>query len=1344
MPVATRSRTGANGKAAAPAPVDVLKSPNDKKLYRYMVLDNGLKVLLISDPEMNATPAADEGGTKAMDVDGEPGGAAAAAAAASGRAAGGGRAARAAGRKRARADADDGEESSGDLEPSDGDEDEDEEEEGEEEEGESGEEDESGSGSGDEEMESGSGEDDEGEEEEEEEGEEQEGGGRGGRRRKGGAGSGGGGGDKAPVKKAAAAMAVGVGSFSDPEDIPGLSHYLEHMLFMGSGRYPAENEYDDFLTKHGGSSNAFTDLEITNYHFEVAPPHLAGALDRFAQFFISPLCSPASLEREVLAVDSEFSQVLQDDHCRLSQIMCHTSRPGHVYNKFSWGNRKSLWEVPQAAGLDVRERLLQYYKQHYGADRSCLVVLGGESLEELGRMVGAAFADMPGGRGPAPSFQQLPPPFQGRQLVVMPAVRDSHELRITFQLPPMQRHYGSKSDAYLSHLLGHEGAGSLLSALKARGWATEIMAGIDEDGYATNSCCSLFGVDVTLTEKGLGAGPGGCGLAVAALVFAYINMLRAAGPQEWVWEEMKAMAEMRWRFQEEGDPMDTVSRLAGVLHHTDPAHVLVADYLHDTWDPEQVKQLLGCMDPDPSAPGGGAAFRLDLMTRRYEQVHAGLVTAGLGRGRGAQEAAGAGAQEKAGAQEEAAAVREETEPWFGLQVVVAQLPDSLCAEWALQPPLPELALPPRNPYLPKDFSLRCDDPDVGPEPPVQLPPGVSSLLATPPQLLLDRPGLRLWHKLDRHFRTPRAAVHWRLFSPAGHLLEEGLREDAYLADVAGLHYHTSPEGLAGMEFRVDGFSDKLPVLVRRLAGAFAELGGGSSGSSGNNSGSSGSSGSGQLVEVLAGHFEGVREALVRKYRNMNMEVGKHASYCRLFVLCSRAVHCDDILQALEALTPQDIGPAVAALLAACHVEVFVHGNLRAEAAQQLAADVVAAYGPGCTLAAEERQRDQCVVVPDAAEAAAAAAAAAAGGEVEAEADKERAASGAAAGPRGGHGAGGKEQQRGAAAGGGVGGGGGADPLDVGSVVRLMAKNTEEKNAAIEVYFQLTAGAGPTQRATLDLIDQILYEPCYDTLRTKQQLGYSVYSGTRLTSGVSGFCIQVVSARHPPAYLDACIEAFLAAMGPRLASLAPAALAEHAAALAAAKLQRDRSLVEEAGRLWEHVSSQKYDFLSRETEVAALGSITAEQVYDMFRTYLLPPSAAAVAAAAADASAGSSGSSGRRKLAVHVKPHGDVPAAGAAAAGAATNGEPMAVDGGKEDKADKGTPGKGASKGGKGKAKEEAAKEKAKGEEGEGEEAVLRLAPDGPALQEPAGLVALRNGLPLHPLLLGTAPAPLLS
>ena len=55
-------------------------------------------------------------------------------------------------------------------------------------------------------------------------------------------------------------MVVGVGSLSDPANMQGLSHYLEHMLFMGSEKFPDENDYDSFLSKNGGGSNAYTEL----------------------------------------------------------------------------------------------------------------------------------------------------------------------------------------------------------------------------------------------------------------------------------------------------------------------------------------------------------------------------------------------------------------------------------------------------------------------------------------------------------------------------------------------------------------------------------------------------------------------------------------------------------------------------------------------------------------------------------------------------------------------------------------------------------------------------------------------------------------------------------------------------------------------------------------------------------------------------------------------------------------------------------------------------------------------------------------------------------------------------
>jgi len=105
--------------------------------------------------------------------------------------------------------------------------------------------------------------------------------------------------------KAACAVDVGVGSWRDPSGFEGLAHLLEHMLFLGSKKYPDESGYRQWLGDHGGDSNAYTDSEHTNYYFSVEWSALPGALDRFAQFFVAPTLDGGMVGREMRAVHSE-------------------------------------------------------------------------------------------------------------------------------------------------------------------------------------------------------------------------------------------------------------------------------------------------------------------------------------------------------------------------------------------------------------------------------------------------------------------------------------------------------------------------------------------------------------------------------------------------------------------------------------------------------------------------------------------------------------------------------------------------------------------------------------------------------------------------------------------------------------------------------------------------------------------------------------------------------------------------------------------------------------------------------------------------------------------------------
>ena len=110
--------------------------------------------------------------------------------------------------------------------------------------------------------------------------------------------------------KSCAALDVHVGCSLDPKPLYGTAHFLEHMLFMGTEKYPSENEYAEFITNNGGYNNAFTSLVDTNYHFEVSNDAFGGALDRFAQFFLSPLLGEGQTDREMNAVDSEYNMSL--------------------------------------------------------------------------------------------------------------------------------------------------------------------------------------------------------------------------------------------------------------------------------------------------------------------------------------------------------------------------------------------------------------------------------------------------------------------------------------------------------------------------------------------------------------------------------------------------------------------------------------------------------------------------------------------------------------------------------------------------------------------------------------------------------------------------------------------------------------------------------------------------------------------------------------------------------------------------------------------------------------------------------------------------------------------------
>uniref|UniRef100_A0A8C5EWQ8 Nardilysin n=1 Tax=Gopherus evgoodei TaxID=1825980 RepID=A0A8C5EWQ8_9SAUR len=569
-------------------------------------------------------------------------------------------------------------------------------------------------------------------------------------------------------KLSAAALCVAVGSFCDPEDLPGLAHFLEHMVFMGSLKYPDENGFDAFLKKHGGSVNASTDCERTVFQFDIQQKYFKEALDRWAQFFIHPLMIRDAIDREVEAVDSEYQLARPSDANRRELLLGSLARPGHPMKKFFWGNAETLKHEPKKSNTDIYSRLRDFWQHYYSAHYMNLVVQSKETLDTLEKWVKEIFSQIPNNGLPKPNFGHLTQPFDTPEFYklyrVVP-IRNVHSLSIAWGLPPQERHYRVKPLHYISWLVGHEGKGSVLSFLRKKFWALALYGGNGETGFEQNSTYSILSISVTLTDEGYEHF-----YEVAHVVFQYLKMLQKRGPDKRVWEEIQKIEANEFYFQDQADPVDYVESLCENIHIFCKEDFLTGDQLLLEYKPEIIADVLNQLCP----------------------VRANLVLLS------------AASKRKCHLKER----------WFGTQYSVEDIDKYWRDLWASDFPLnQDLHLPEENKYIATDFSLKASDcPDT----------------EHPVRILSTHHGC-VWYKKDNKFKIPKAYIRFHLISPLiqqsaksvvlfetfVNILSHNLAEPAYEADVAQLEYKVV-SGEHGLVIRVKGFNHKLPLLFQLI------------------------------------------------------------------------------------------------------------------------------------------------------------------------------------------------------------------------------------------------------------------------------------------------------------------------------------------------------------------------------------------------------------------------------------------------------------------------------------------------------------------------------------------------
>lgn len=556
--------------------------------------------------------------------------------------------------------------------------------------------------------------------------------------------------------KAAASLDVGVGSSGDPEGRGGLAHFLEHMLFLGTAKYPQAGEYQQFMSAHGGNQNAYTAFEDTNYHFDVDRDSLEPALDRFAQFFIAPLFTADYVAREKNAVHSEYQTRLKEDDRRAYSVLQQLVNPRHPLSHFSVGSLDTLADRP---GSPIREELLRFYASHYSANRMALAVLGKEPLPVLRAWVTEKFSAVPNRHLAAGDAR--PPLFAAGQLpmrVNVVPLMDSRELQVLFPIPPVYMHYRIKPVSYLANLLGHEGAGSLLSLLKGRGWADEVSSGLGLE----NRSDALFAVSVGLTEAGLAHVD-----EVVAAIFGYLRLLREQGVEAWRYDEQAQIADLDFRFSEKSAPLSSVRNLSENLQYMAPEDAVRGERMMTRFDGALIRGYLDKLTP--------------------QNAIVAVMAQGLPADR--------------------------EDPWYNAAYGASPIGEATLSQWQGDAIDTALALPAPNPFVPDDIAVKDLEPDATAVPaPLSQTAGMDLWFKQDDTYREPRADFYFSVRSPLANNNPRNAVLTELYT---RVVTDELNEFAYPALLAGLEFRIYPH-IRGFTVRVSGFNDKQEPMLRQI------------------------------------------------------------------------------------------------------------------------------------------------------------------------------------------------------------------------------------------------------------------------------------------------------------------------------------------------------------------------------------------------------------------------------------------------------------------------------------------------------------------------------------------------
>lgn len=395
------------------------------------------------------------------------------------------------------------------------------------------------------------------------------------------------------VQLATIATAVAVGQYSDPAEFLGLAHLTEHAVFLGTKKYPEETGFDEFLSRHGGQTNAYTATDATVYYAQLAPDAFEEGLDRLSDFFHAPLMNISSVWDEVRAVVSEHSNNRHDSFWTMDRMMLSMASPQNPMHSFHTGDHETL----EAHGKKELDRAIhRFYEQNYCPSRTKVVTLSSEPLKKQLELIARTFGSIPKpetGCSATPAAFSKVEAFQAESLGHWVRVQGTPlepELWMVFPLPSSERGASRRTKPFrhLARALSYEGQDSLVYALSNVYGLTNSFAPKME----STPTGTVVWLEARLTQKGfdnIGS--------VMGVVFAYLAKIRCQGVTGADLEALADDAKLRWEWGDPDDAEAATQSFAEDMTRVPPDELLGAGELIEEPSEEAVRRYLEHLVP---------------------------------------------------------------------------------------------------------------------------------------------------------------------------------------------------------------------------------------------------------------------------------------------------------------------------------------------------------------------------------------------------------------------------------------------------------------------------------------------------------------------------------------------------------------------------------------------------------------------------------------------------------------------------------------------------------------------------------------------------------------------------